>query len=544
MRVSQILLLATTCWASLTAATPKSAFEGPHTFEELRDALKNLGVEDAETLSPPPKPLSESSATTAPSQLCTATCNLLGKILQSVLSKSGSLAYDHEQSRYWSNQQLETEPICRASPNNAVEVAATLLVTTFFRCPFAVKSGGHAAFTGASNIQGGVTIDLVNLNQVQVSKDKTLTQIGAGNRWLDVYSKLDPQQLSVVGGRVADIGVGGLTLGGGISFFSGRYGWACDGVRNYEVVLANGRINNVNQTANPDLYFALRGGGNNFGIVTRFDLETFPQGNLWGGMTIHPITANVSIYKAFYNFANNAPKDPDAALITAAAYAQGQYIFSNDYEYAKPVINPPIFHEFTSIPNITSTMRIASMSDLARELNASNPGGFRETYTTATFKNNADLQVKILEFFVQEVEEIKDAAGILPALVMQPITKDMISHFSKKGGNALGIAESDGPLILMNIAIMWTSKSDDARIVAAADRVISASKSAAKAINLDYNYIYQNYASLNQSVFASYGPANQQRLIQISKKYDPDQVFQKLQPGYFKLSGANGGSPT
>ncbi|KAL8825679.1 MAG: hypothetical protein Q9191_004268, partial [Dirinaria sp. TL-2023a] len=341
------------------------------------------------------------------------------------------------------------------------------------------------------------------------------------------------------------------------------------------VVLANGRIYNVNQTANPDLYFALRGGGNNFGIVTRFD------GNLWGGMTIHPITANVSIYKAFYNFANNAPKDPDAALITAVAYAQGQYIFSNDYEYAKPVINPPIFHEFTSIPNITSTMRIASMSDLARELNASNPGGFRETYTTATFKNNADLQVKILEFFVKEVEGIKDAAGILPALVMQPITKDMISHFSKKGGNALGIAESDGPLIckprslklrakpsitlslfhftakpnptqiadgkrkpVMNIAIMWTSKSDDARIVAAANRVISASKSAAKAMNLDYNYIYQNYASLNQSVFASYGPANQQRLIQISKKYDPDQVFQKLQPGYFKLSGANGGSPT
>ena len=89
-----------------------------------------------------------------------------------------------------------------------------LLVSTFFQCPFAVKSGGHAAFAGASNIQGGVTIDLVNLNQVQVSSDKTLTRVGAGNRWLDVYSKLDLQQLSVVGGRVADIGVGGLTLGG------------------------------------------------------------------------------------------------------------------------------------------------------------------------------------------------------------------------------------------------------------------------------------------------------------------------------------------
>lgn len=166
-----------------------------------------------------------------------------------------------------------------------------------------------------------------------------------------------------------------------------------------------------------------------------------------GGTTIHPITANASIYKAFYNFANNAPNDPDAALITAAALAQGQYIFSNDYEYAKPVVNPPIFHEFTSIPNITDTMRIASMSELARELNASNPAGFRETYTTATFKNSAELQVKILDIFHEEVEGIKDAKGILPALVMQPITKDMISHFPKRGGNALGIVESDGPLI-------------------------------------------------------------------------------------------------
>ena len=69
-------------------------------------------------------------------------------------------------------------------------------------------------FAGASNIQGGLTIDLANLNQIQVSQDKTLTHIGAGNRWVNVYSKLDEQQLAVIGGRVANIGVGGLTLGG------------------------------------------------------------------------------------------------------------------------------------------------------------------------------------------------------------------------------------------------------------------------------------------------------------------------------------------
>lgn len=80
-----------------------------------------------------------------------------------------------------------------------------------------------------------MTIDLINLNQVTVSADQTQTSIGPGNRWYDVYSKLERMGLSVIGGRVSDIGVGGLTLGGGISFFSGRFGWACDNVNTYEV---------------------------------------------------------------------------------------------------------------------------------------------------------------------------------------------------------------------------------------------------------------------------------------------------------------------
>jgi FAD/FMN-containing dehydrogenase len=90
-------------------------------------------------------------------------------------------------------------------------------------------------FSGASNINGGLAIDLLKLNQVTVSADQTQTSIGSGSRWIDVYSALEPKGLSVIGGRVADIGSGGLTLGGGMSFFSGRYGWACDNVNTYEV---------------------------------------------------------------------------------------------------------------------------------------------------------------------------------------------------------------------------------------------------------------------------------------------------------------------
>ena len=203
----------------------------------------------------------------------------------------------------------------------------------------------------------------------------------------------------------------------------------------------------MNEQSFPDLYFALRGGGNNFGIVTRFDLETFPQGDMWGGMRDYPITANASLLTGLYNFANNAPSDPDAALIVAFVYYEGEYLANTDIEYAKPVVNPPIFNELMAVESLTSTMRITNLTDLVEELNVVNPSGFREIYTTATFRNDLNLQSKILEIFVSEVSGIKDAEGLLPALVFQPITKDIISYFGENGGNALGIAESDGPLI-------------------------------------------------------------------------------------------------
>lgn len=114
------------------------------------------------------------------------------------------------------------------------------------------------SFAGAANIEHGVTIDLGGMKQVIVSSDNTTTSVGGGARWVDVYQKLDALGLAISGGRVFDVGVGGLTLGGGNSFFGPRYGFGCDGVRNFEVVLAGGQIVNANATSNPDLFKVLK----------------------------------------------------------------------------------------------------------------------------------------------------------------------------------------------------------------------------------------------------------------------------------------------
>ncbi len=125
-----------------------------------------------------------------------------------------------------------------------------------------------------------------------------------------------------------------------------------------------------------------RGGGNNFGIVTRFDLATFPQGDLWaGGQTYFYSNATATeLNNAFYWLNINAPSDPYAQVILAYAYVQayGLYVIASDLQYSKPVVNPPILQNFTSTPGaIADTLAVVNLTTLTQEFNASNPGGNR-----------------------------------------------------------------------------------------------------------------------------------------------------------------------
>ncbi|GJN85264.1 hypothetical protein PLIIFM63780_008828 [Purpureocillium lilacinum] len=471
---------------------------------------------------------------------CAVACGFLAFTLPKRLSYPDTPDYEFEESRYWSQQQALTRPSCRFSPASAEEVSLAVLTLRLTQCKFAVKSGGHAAFSGASNIKDGLTIDLINLNKISLSADQKQTSVGAGNVWYDVFTYLTPKGLTVIGGRVSAIGVGGLTLGGGISFFSARYGWACDNVNNYQVVLADGSIRDVSyKSSYSDLYWALRGGGNNFGIVTRFDLATYPQGDLWAGAKTFLYTKETAaaVDNAFYYLGINGPSDPYAQTIVAYAYAQtqGVFVIATDLQYGKPVANPPIFQNFTSIPGaIADTMRITDLPGLTIEFNNTNPGGFRQSYWTYTVGNDPDLMAEMVAAYMDEVNKVKDAPGLVPSAVYQPITTSMTSQFTKNGGNPLGLA-GQGPLNVVNIAISWSNAADDARILAAGQNMVDRAVAAAKARGLDHPFLYQNYASQQQNVFPSYGSDNLAKLRSISAKYDPTKVWQKLQPGYFKL---------
>jgi hypothetical protein len=440
---------------------------------------------------------------------------------------------------FWSAQQQEPKPYCIFKPETAVDVSTLVLLSRLTQCPFAVRSGGHSAFAGSSSVDGGVTVTFEKMKQITLSEDKKIAAIEPGNLWYDIYTNLENDNLTVVGGRVSAIGIGGLTTGGGISFFANEYGWACDNVASYEVVTASGLIVTASPTSFSDLFWALRGGGNNFGIVTKFNLETFAHGpQMFGGQRRFLNTSFPAAIDAFVNLGVNSRNDTKAAQFLALTLvaASNTKVAIAELEYADPVTAPAIFEEYRKIPAFSDTTQLNTLAYFTQQLNNSNPKGYRETYWTASSKLDREMVQFVFDVSFEEFAKIIDVQGIVPANTLQIVSVPAIEQMQKKGGNALGLKPANGPVFLINLSTRWDKIEDDARVLQANANVVRRMQEEAKRRDMVNDYLYMNYASQFQDVIGSYGESTD-RLKSVAKKYDPREVFQKLQPGYFKLNG-------
>lgn len=377
------------------------------------------------------------------------------------------------------------------------------------------------------------------------SEDGKIARMGTGNLWGEVYDAVGKEGVMVVGGRLSSIGVGGLTLGGGISFFSGRRGWACDNVRNYELVTAEGEILQVDRKSHPDLYWALRGGGNQFGIVTRLDLEAFEQGDMWGGGRAMKLWENEdALLDAFYNFVHTGTeKDPDASMWLGMAYLAPP----NDTWLAAPYFAhangnghlPDVFDEFLNIPFLegSSTLRVASMAALAKESQEKIVNGLRESYWTRTFLLSREMMEEIVRIWKKEVEEItkQNVEGLTLPLVFQYISIPILQHMSRDGGNALGLDTSRGPLLMMNMPAQWsdTDERKGVLVIEALRRIVDRCAERSRELGVGHEFVYMNYAAKGQRVFEGYGGGNLERLRGLQGVWDPEGVVRRLQGGYF-----------
>lgn len=303
---------------------------------------------------------------------------------------------------------------------------------------------------------------------------------------------------------------------------------------------------NANADSHPDLWQALKGGSNNFGIVTNFEMFAFEQEDLWGGVVLLPGTATDDLIPAFVNFNNRIRENPYSSLISFWQYSNwiGSTNIINAWEYTQPVENPPAFDELRSISgdNLTDTMRITNMTDLTAELVQAY--GYRDTFHTLTFVNDARILHKGIELHNGFIEELEAGAGGNWTIVTmyQPFPTLFFEHGVEKGGNVLGLdRNTEENLVLFQIDLSWQREEDDALFNKVGENMIDQLGGFAESIGGLNEYVYLPYAYRTQNPLATYGQENLDKLRQVATKYDPKGVFQTMVPGGFKLS-ADGGT--
>jgi len=180
----------------------------------------------------------------------------------------------------------------------------------------AVRGGGHS-IAGLSSIDGGLLIDLSPMSEVSVDADQAQARVQGGAVWADVDAATQKEGLATPGGVVSDTGVAGLTLGGGYGWLRRKLGLSCDNVLEAEVVCADGEVRAASPDSNPDLYWAIRGGGGNFGVVTSFTFKLHPLGpEVAFAATMYPVEEIADILRGWRSYVLDAPDEVTSVVVT------------------------------------------------------------------------------------------------------------------------------------------------------------------------------------------------------------------------------------
>jgi hypothetical protein len=179
----------------------------------------------------------------------------------------------------------------------------------------AVRGGGHNG-GGLGMCDDGLVIDLSGIKFVRVNPEEKTVRVGGGNTWGEVDHATHAFGLAVPAGIISTTGVGGLTLGGGVGYLARKYGLTIDNLLEADMVLADGSFVTASENKNADLFWAIRGGGGNFGIVTSFKFQAHPVKNVYGGPTLWPIEKTPEIMKWYDEFINNAPDELNGFIAT------------------------------------------------------------------------------------------------------------------------------------------------------------------------------------------------------------------------------------
>ncbi len=439
------------------------------------------------------------------------TVNALAKSFGGQLLRPGDAGYD--EARRVHNGLIDKHPAVIARCSGTADVADAVKLGRDLGLEIAVRGGGHNV-AGRATVDDGLMIDLASMKGVHVDAKARTGRVQGGVTWGEFNRETQVHGLATTGGVISTTGVAGLTLGGGVGWLMSKHGLALDNLLSVELVTAEGKVVRASADENPDLFWAVRGGGGNFGIATSLEFRLHPAGpTITGGLVAHPFAKARDVLRFFRDVTKSLPDDmsafcalthaPDGSGTPIVAMPVAHFGSPAEAEAAmKPIkaFGPPIIDALGPMP----------YSALNAMLDAGYPKGALNYWKSSFLSGLSD----------QAIDTMIECFARCPT----PMGALLLEHFhgavARIGATAAAFPHRAEGYNLLVLA-QWLDPAENARCIAWA----RASYDAMKPFMAKGRYVnYLGDDEATDQVAAAYGP-NYARLSEIKHKYDPGNVF-------------------
>lgn len=417
---------------------------------------------------------------------------------------------DYDRLRRVYNATIDRRPgaiVQAATPSDvqkAVTIAADLGV------PLAVRCGGHS-FAGLGTCDDGIVCDLSQMNDVLVDPQTRTVEVGGGALLGDVDAAGEPYGLVTPAGVVSHTGVGGLTLGGGMGYLSRRFGLTIDNLLEAEIVTADGRLSRVDSREQPELFWGIRGGGGNFGVVTRFMFRMHDLGPVSIRRWMYPAAAIRETLMRYRDAAADAPRELTTSFVATKDELVLQAICAGSIVGGAAPIERFDFARGVRDPNADMTFL-----ELQRASDDLLPWG-RRYYSKGGFL--AAMDDRVIDVIADSLEDVPVPGLEVYCLQLGGAVSDVDEDATAYSGRA-------GAFYWISQGV-WDSPDDDERAIAWCRRTARGLSE----FSMDANYV--NEQADTGVAHSAYGESKYRRLAHLKSRYDPQNVFrlnQNIEP--------------
>ena len=433
------------------------------------------------------------------------------------LIRPGDVSYDEARAVF--NGMIDRRPALIARCASTADVVAAVRHARDRGMELTVYGGGHSV-TGAAVCDGGLCVDLRGLKDISVDPEQRVVHAAGGLTWGEFDAATQEHGLAVTGGRVPSTGIGGLALGSGSGWLERAFGFTCDNLLEAEVVVASGDVVTASATENPDLFWGLRGGGGNFGIVTRFTLQLHPVGPIvFGGMLLFPAQRGHEVVRAYRDFVAQAPDEVGSGLAFLTAPPAD---FVPEPARGKPVIGiiccyagaaedgPAAYAPLLELQPAVAMLQPMPYVALQQLIEPGNPKGMHNYWTG--------------DFYAELPDEAVDTLVDIATQPVSPMTQIILIP----GGGAIARVDDDATAFgardakfNLHFLSMWPDPADTERNIDYTKRLAGALKPWSTG-NVYLNFLGDEGLG---RVEAGFGAEKFARLRQIKAKWDPDNLF-------------------